>query len=109
MSAVRRLIVNADDFGRSRSINAAVIRAHREGILTTASLMVNEPDFAEAVALAKENPKLGVGLHLTLLCGHSALATETIPGLVNRRGEFPNNPVGVGANYFFKRKLREQL
>jgi predicted glycoside hydrolase/deacetylase ChbG (UPF0249 family) len=39
----RRLIVNADDFGRSASINQAVIRAHREGILTTASLMVNEP------------------------------------------------------------------
>ena len=59
-----RLIVNADDFGRSRSINEAVIRAHREGILTTASLMVNEPACAEAVALAKENPRLGVGLHL---------------------------------------------
>ena len=42
-SAPRRLIVNADDFGRSAAINQAVIRAHREGILTTASLMVNEP------------------------------------------------------------------
>src|ERR1051325_8571977 len=52
----RRLIVNADDFGRSSSINAAVIRAHREGILTSASLMVNEPAFAEAVALARQNP-----------------------------------------------------
>ena len=52
MTANRRLIVNADDFGRSRSINEAVIRAHREGILTTASLMVNEPDCAEAVTLA---------------------------------------------------------
>ena len=39
----RRLIVNADDFGLSPSVNEAVIRAHREGILTTASLMVNEP------------------------------------------------------------------
>ena len=76
----RRLIVNADDFGRSRSINEAVIRAHREGILTTASLMVNEPGFDEAVRLAKENPKLGVGLHLSLLCAHSALPPEKIPG-----------------------------
>jgi len=104
-----RLIVNADDFGRSRSINHAVIRAHREGILTSASLMVNEPDCAEAVALAKENPKLGVGLHLTLLMGHSALPPEKIPGLVNARGEFSNNPVGVGFRYFFDRRLREQL
>jgi len=105
----RRLIVNADDFGRSHSINTAVIRAHREGILTTTSLMVNEPDCAEAVALAKKNPRLGVGLHLTLLMGHSALPPEKIPGLVNARGEFSNNPVGAGFRYFFNRRLREQL
>src|SRR5947209_16345510 len=91
----RRLIVNADDFGRSRSINEAVIRAHREGILTTASLMVNEPSCAEAVELAKQNPALGVGLHLTLLMGHSALPSKEIPGLVNESGEFLNDPVKV--------------
>jgi hopanoid biosynthesis associated protein HpnK len=105
----RRLIVNADDFGQSHSINQAVIRAHREGILTTASLMVNEAGLDEAVALAKENPRLGVGLHLTLLMGKSALSSEKIPGLVNARGEFSNNPVGVGMAYFFKCGLREQL
>ena len=101
--------MNADDFGRSHSINEAVIRAHREGILTSASLMVNEPACAEAIALAKENPKLGVGLHLTLLMGHSALPPENIPGLVNAHGEFSNNPVGAGFRYFFNRSLREQL
>lgn len=106
---LRRLIVNADDFGFSHSVNEAVIRAHREGILTSASLMVNENGFDEAVKLAKENPKLGVGLHLTLLCGKSALPPEKIPGLVNPRGEFSNSPVAVGMNYFFKRSLCEQL
>ncbi len=105
----RRLVVNADDFGRSHSINHAVIRAHREGILTSASLMVNEPDCAEAVALARENPRLGIGLHLTLLMGHSALPPQKIPGLVNDHGEFSNNPVGAGMKYFFHRGLREQL
>ena len=105
----RRLIVNADDFGRSASINAAVIRAHREGILTSASLMMNEPATAEAVALAKENPQLGVGLHLTLLCGHAVLPPEKISGLVNARGEFSNDPVGAGLKYFFNRALREPL
>ena len=104
-----RLIVNADDFGCSRSINEAVVRAHREGILTTASLMVNEPSCAEAVTLAKQNPTLGVGLHLTLLMGHSALPPKKIPGLVNTQGEFSNNPVGVGFRYFIKGSLREQL
>jgi len=105
----RRLIVNADDFGRSHSVNEAVVRAHREGILTTASLMVNEPASDEAIARARENPKLGVGLHLTLLCGKSTLPPERIPGLVNARGEFGNRPVDVGMSYFFKHDLREQL
>jgi hopanoid biosynthesis associated protein HpnK len=104
-----RLIVNADDFGRSVSINQAVIRAHQEGILTTASVMVNEPAFEEAVALAREHPTLGVGLHLTLLCGHSALPPGEIPGLVNGNGEFSYNPAGAGFRYFFQRNLREQL
>lgn len=107
--ARRRLVVNADDFGRSQSINAAVIRAHRDGILTTASLMVNESPCAEAVELAKQNPRLGVGLHLTLLMGRSALPAAEIPGLVNERGEFLNDPVKVGFLYFFRRELREQL
>jgi hopanoid biosynthesis associated protein HpnK len=105
----RRLIVNADDFGASAGVNQAVIRAHREGILTTASLMVNEPGLAEAVRLARETPRLGVGLHLTLLMGHAALPPEKIPGLVNARGEFSNHPVGVGMRYFFQRRLRAQL
>src|SRR5437762_6448225 len=91
-SPPRRLIVNADDFGRSHSINEAVIRAHREGILTSASLMVNEPSCVEAVGLAKQNPALGVGLHLTLLMGHSALSPKEIPDLLNERGEFSDDP-----------------
>lgn len=105
----RRLIVNADDFGRTPSINEAVIRGHREGILTSASLMVNEPAFDEAVALARQNPRLGVGLHLTLVCGHSTLPPEKIPGLVNDRHEFSNRAVATGFRYFFNRALREQL
>ena len=107
--ASRRLIVGADDFGRSQSVNEAVIRAHRDGVLTAASLMVNEPGCDEAVKLARENPKLGVGLHLTLLIGHSTLPPENIPGLVDAGGEFSNHPVAVGMSYFFKRRLREQL
>jgi hopanoid biosynthesis associated protein HpnK len=105
----RRLIVNADDFGLSTSVNHAVIRAHRDGILTTASLMVNEPGLDEALKFARENPRLGIGLHLTLLMGHSALSQEKIPGLVNSRNEFSSSPVGAGMSYFFKRSLREQL
>ena len=105
----RRLIVNADDFGRSASINEAVIRAHREGILTTTSLMVNEEGCPEAVRLAQENPKLGVGLHLTLICGRAALAPAEIPGLVDAQGRFNSNPVSTGYRYFARKDLHAQL
>jgi chitin disaccharide deacetylase len=106
---VRRLVVNADDFGRSESINEAVIRAHRDGILTTASLMVNEPACGRAVELARQHPGLGVGLHLTFLCGRSGLPHARIPRLVNERGEFSTSPAATGFRYFFLRGLREQL
>ena len=106
----RRLVVNADDFGRSHSINAAVVRAYREGILTTASLMVNGPACDEAVALARENPRLGVGLHLTLVMGRASLSPAAIPGLVDARGEFGDNAVASGFRYFFAGPgLRDQL
>ena len=105
----RRLIINADDFGRSHSINQAVILAHQNGILTSASLMVNEPDNSEAVSLAKQNPKLGVGLHLSLVCGRSALPCQTIPGLVDSENQFSKNAVAAGLRFFFIRKLKGQL
>ena len=108
-AATRRLIVNADDFGRSSSINQAVIRAHREGILTTASLMVSGDACDEAVELAKQNPTLGVGLHLTLICGKATAGRMEIPDLVNPRGEFSDSPVLTGARYFFDRGLQLQL
>ncbi|MBI4325188.1 MAG: hopanoid biosynthesis-associated protein HpnK [Chloroflexi bacterium] len=105
----RRLIVNADDFGVSHSVNQAVARAHRQGILTTASLMVNGAACREAVQLARENPKLGVGLHLTLACGLAALAPSEIPDLANPSGCFSGDPVRAGFRYFFQRRLRPQL
>lgn len=106
----RLLIVNADDFGLNASANEAIIRGHRDGIVTSASLMVNEPGFEQAVELARQNPRLGVGLHLTFLCGHSTLPRETIPGLVNDRQEFDGNPAPVGWKYFWRRReLRPQL
>lgn len=105
----RRLVVNADDFGLSSSVNQAVIQAHVGGILTTASLMVGAPAFEDAVALAREHPRLGVGLHLTLSCGRAVLPPAEIPGLVNARGEFGDAPAAVGWRYFFQRDLREPL
>jgi hopanoid biosynthesis associated protein HpnK len=106
---LRRLVVNADDFGRSADINAAVIRAHTDGILTTASLMVAEPAAAEAVALARAHPRLGVGLHLVLVCGRPVLPARDLPGLVTSDGRFLTSAVQAGLRFFFRRRLREGL
>jgi hopanoid biosynthesis associated protein HpnK len=103
------LIVTADDFGRSASHNEAVVRAHRDGILTTASLMVSEEGFPEAIELARQHPRLGVGLHLTLLGGHPTLPPEQIPGLTRDGGCFSDAPVRTGFRYFARPKLAAQL
>lgn len=63
---MRWLIVNGDDFGASAGVNRGILEAHRRGILTSASLMVNMPGSAEAAALAREAPSLCVGVHVNL-------------------------------------------
>lgn len=103
------LIFNADDFGRRPAINAAVIRAHRQGVLTSASLMVTGHAVAEAVALARECPRLAVGLHLVVVQGRAALSRDEIPHLVDRRGHFDPNPVRAGLRYFFSTLAQREL
>lgn len=104
-----RLIVTGDDFGLSPAVNQAIVRAHEQGLLTSASLMVSGSAASEAVALAKAHPRLAVGLHLVLCQGRSSLAPHQIPGLVDARGHFDRSPVRAGLRYFFVRSLRPQL
>ena len=66
MTAKRYLIVNADDFGQSRSVNWGIIEAHEHGIVTSASLMVRWPAAAEAVVYSRQHPNLSLGLHVDL-------------------------------------------
>jgi predicted glycoside hydrolase/deacetylase ChbG (UPF0249 family) len=66
MSSERYLVVNADDLGQSGAVNRGILMAHRNGIVTSASLMVRWPHAAEAATLAKECPGLSIGLHLDL-------------------------------------------
>jgi chitin disaccharide deacetylase len=106
---VIRLIVNADDFGASPGVNQAVVRAFRDGVLTSCSLMVGEDAFPEAVRMAKGAGGLGVGLHLVAVMGKSVLPPREIPSLVDREGRFSSDPVKAGLNYFFLTKARKDL
>lgn len=106
---MKELIVNADDFGLSKGANKAIIKAWREGILTSASLMVGGGAFTEAVSLAMENPGLQVGLHLTLVQGRAILHDDDFPSLTDRHGNFTNDPVHAGMRYFFVKALRKSL
>ena len=104
-----QVIMNADDFGRSASINAAVMRAHREGVLTSASLMVAGDAVEEAVALARETPTLAVGLHVVVAEGRAILPPREIPHLIDSSGHFSNNPMRIGLRYFLSRTVQEEL
>ncbi|MEK6408150.1 MAG: hopanoid biosynthesis-associated protein HpnK [Acidobacteriota bacterium] len=104
-----RLIVNADDFGISAEVNEAVIRAFREGVLTSTSLMVTGAAFQQAVDLAKENPGLAVGIHLVTVVGKSVLPHSEIPALVDKQGNFSNNSTLAGLKYYFSRRARREL
>lgn len=106
---MKELIINADDFGLSSGANRGIIRAWKEGILTSASLMPGGAAFDEAVALAHENPGLQVGLHLTLLQGHGVVGREAFPHLVDEAGNFDNDPVQTGMRYYFIKPLRRRL
>ena len=105
----RRLIVTVDDFGLSIPVNVAIERGHREGIVTAASLMVAEPAAADAVARARENPSLGVGLHVVVVAGRPLLPPERIPDLVGRDGLFSNELARAGMKYFFRPGIGRQL
>jgi chitin disaccharide deacetylase len=106
---VKSLIVNGDDFGYSREVNAGIIRAHREGILTSTSLMVADAARDEAAALAKDNPALDVGLHLVVCMGRSVLPASQIAPVVDGLGRFSNSPVLSGMRYFFTPGIRQKL
>jgi chitin disaccharide deacetylase len=106
---LKRLIVNADDFGLSPEVNAGVIRAHRDGILGSASLMVAEPAAKAASELARQNPALDVGLHAVVCRGRSTLDAAHLRGAVDASGRFIDNPVLGGMRYFFDRSMRTKM
>lgn len=104
-----RVIVTADDFGLDPAVNEAVARAHDDGILSAASLMVGAEAASEAVEIARARPSLGVGLHLVLTDGRAVLPRALIPDLVDATGRFHEGMAAAGARFFFRPRVRRQL
>jgi chitin disaccharide deacetylase len=103
------LIVTADDFGLHESVNEAVERAGRAGVLTAASLMVAAPAAADAIRRARKLPELRVGLHVVLADGAAMLSRDLIPDLVDEAGRMNNRMFADGVRFFLSSRVRRQL
>jgi len=106
LTGLRQVILSADDFGMSEGVNEAVERACRDGLLTTASLMVAGPAAVDAVRRARRLPQLRVGLHLVVIEGPAA---GPALGLVDAAGQFPSGQFRLGVDYFFRPGVRRRL
>jgi hopanoid biosynthesis associated protein HpnK len=106
---MKDLVVTADDFGLSVEVNEAIEAAHRDGVLTAASLMVGSPACADAVERARRLPTLRVGLHLVLVEATPVLPPDRIPDLVDVSGRFRSDMARSGAGMFFRPGVRTQL
>ena len=106
---MKNLIITADDFGAAIEVNQAVERAHRDGILSAASLMVAGPAADDALSRARAMPSLRVGLHLVLVEGKPVLPAAAVPDLVDKSGNFRTDMARTGAAMVFLPKVRAQV
>ncbi|MGZ4731208.1 MAG: ChbG/HpnK family deacetylase [Terriglobales bacterium] len=97
---MRRLIINADDFGLTAGVNRAIVEAHQHGVVSSATLMANSQAFEEAVAMARSTPRLGVGCHVVLVDGAPLLHQTQVgslldPGNNDHRADTPRFREGI--------------
>ncbi len=104
-----KIIINADDFGISPGTNKAIITAYKKGLLSSTSIMPNGPAFIAATKLAQQNPKLGIGIHLSLTWGKAILPPTTIPDLVTSDGYFHSSFLRVFIKSIYSSKYRQQV
>lgn len=88
---MKRLIVNADDFGATRGAVQGIIELHQAGLVSSTSCMTNKPNWPEAAAYLRDHPDLGAGVHLVLNDGHPVLPPDRAPALLNKEGQFQND------------------
>jgi predicted glycoside hydrolase/deacetylase ChbG (UPF0249 family) len=89
---LKNLIVNADDLGWTEGVNQGIVEAHRRGLVTSASLLANGVAFESAVAAARKNPELGIGVHLNLSDGLPKAPTSEVKGILNSAGQLEGGP-----------------
>ncbi len=106
---MKALIVTADDFGLHQAVNEAIEQAHREGVLTCASLMVGAAAIDDAVRRARALAQLAVGLHVVLADGQAVLPPRRIPALVDDSGRFADRMARDGLRFFALPRVRRQL
>ncbi len=109
MTVIRRLIINADDFGLSPGVNAGIIAGHTDGLLTSTTLMANGDAFDDAVALAHAHPTLSVGCHLVLLGGKPVAPAPLVASLVGPDGAFSDDFGMFLRNLIGGRLKREEI
>jgi len=97
--------VNADDLGWTEGVNRGIAEAHRRGLVTSTSLLANGRAFASALAVSREHPSLGVGVHLNLSDGPPTTGASHIPGLLNAAGQLEGGPESLLLR-IAQRKLR---
>jgi len=92
----KTIIVNADDLGRTTGINSGIFEAHKNGLVTSATLMVAYPAAEEAALQFDTYPELGIGLHIALTGSSPVLSPEQLPSLIDASGSFYSKPDGMG-------------
>lgn len=98
---MKKLIVNADDFGLHPQINKGIVKGYREGFITSTSLMFGAPAWEEAVELAQANSGLGIGVHLTLVGSvKTVLPASRVPSLVDGQGLLPTDYVAFAKAFY---------
>jgi chitin disaccharide deacetylase len=106
---MRRLIINADDFGLTSGVNRAIVQAHEHGVVTSATLMANGQAFEQAIALAQSRPRLGVGCHIVLVDGAPLLDQTLVRSLLDQRGNSGRPHFHQGISRFGVLALLRQL
>ncbi|MHC4456959.1 MAG: carbohydrate deacetylase [Planctomycetota bacterium] len=105
----KRIIINADDFGLCEGVNKAIEKAHKQGVLTSATIMTNMPAADQAVKIAKQLPALGVGVHLNLLEGPSIAKNNSVDCLLDGNGRFNCSPPKLSLFSIAKHKFRNAI